>query len=232
MIGLEEARRLRDLSGRLACELAEVLDQRPVPPSARRCDDLLQRAPLTMGELPAWFASLNSREQLDAVWVAAIVERVSLEECSVADLARALRAVRDWPEVSVLDLNGAPGQGVPRGRREERAPAPSDTPAPTAAPEARAPRRRRQRPSGPPLWMCLAEHMQRRRPGGWWKAGELDGAFELKPGRAAVEICTHWQEFEKEKRGPRDTWYRVRPDRAAELAAAAPPDSARRADLP
>lgn len=57
-------------------------------------DPDLAKGPIDMADVPAWVGGLQ-RGEFESNWVAAIVEIIQREPCSVAALAMALAAVRD-----------------------------------------------------------------------------------------------------------------------------------------
>lgn len=61
--------------------------------ASSKCADLLDLAPPTAGELPAWFASLTDA-QLQSVFVAELVDRFLAEELSASVLSECLGVVR------------------------------------------------------------------------------------------------------------------------------------------
>ncbi len=63
---------------------------------------VLDYAPLSVDELPAWFAGLTD-DQLRRVWVAAIVEAHERCPAGSGDIARALVAVRRRLMPTALD---------------------------------------------------------------------------------------------------------------------------------
>lgn len=96
--------RIEQLCGQMAAVIREGLDAPTISRQLRNGLALLEYSPLTMTELPAWFATLT-REQLDAVWVQAIVDAAARDAAvSIRDLAMALIAVRDWPSGQVIPV--------------------------------------------------------------------------------------------------------------------------------
>lgn len=102
----DQLKRLQDLFGDMQLVLAEALEHDKTPP-LRIGASLLNHAPYTMAELPGWFATLT-REQLDAVWVTAVIECAVAGPCSTRDLAMALLAVRHWPNGPLIGVGVHP----------------------------------------------------------------------------------------------------------------------------
>lgn len=111
----DQLQRLQGLFGDMQLVLAEALDIDRTP-NLRLGASLLEHAPATMAELPGWFATLT-REQLDAVWVTAVIECAVAGPCSTRDLAMALLAVRHWPNGPLMGV----GVNVPTPDQIEQA---------------------------------------------------------------------------------------------------------------
>lgn len=94
-----------------------TVDFKPPPKGLAAAVRLLDHAPRHMSALPAWFAVLP-REQLDAVWATAVISCAAENEYCLADLARALNAVRDWPNIAGVEKPRpeAPAKAVPSQR--------------------------------------------------------------------------------------------------------------------
>lgn len=148
----DQLKRLQGLFGDMQLVLAEALEHDKTPP-LKIGASLLNHAPYTMAELPGWFATLT-REQLDAVWVTAVIECAVAGPCSTRDLAMALLSVRHWPNGPIVGVSvnlPTPDQ-VEQARRirpPKASPAPvadveSDEVSPSPAPQiAREPRGKR-----------------------------------------------------------------------------------------
>lgn len=111
----DQLQRLQGLFGDMQLVLAEALEHDKTPP-LKVGASLLNHAPYTMAELPGWFATLT-REQLDAVWVTAVIECAVAGPCSTRDLAMALLAVRHWPNGPLVGV----GINVPTPDQVEQA---------------------------------------------------------------------------------------------------------------
>lgn len=121
----DQLQRLERLFGEAHLVLAEALEHDKTPP-LRIGASLLNHAPYTMAELPGWFATLT-REQLDAVWVTAVIETAVAGPCSMRDLAMALLAVRHWPRGPIVPIGIAvpTADQVEQDRRSRQAPIPA-----------------------------------------------------------------------------------------------------------
>lgn len=97
----DQLQRLEGLFGEMQLVLRDALEHTHT--KLRTCSGLLEHAPSSMAELPAWFSTLT-REQLDAVWVTAIVECATNRGVSIRDLAMALLAVRHWPQGLIVPV--------------------------------------------------------------------------------------------------------------------------------
>lgn len=123
----DQLQRLQGLFGDMQLVLAEALEHDKTPP-LKVGASLLNHAPYTMAELPGWFATLT-REQLDAVWVTAVIECAVAGPCSTRDLAMALLAVRHWPNGPLIGVGIHPPtpdqvEQDRRLRKPEASPAP------------------------------------------------------------------------------------------------------------
>jgi hypothetical protein len=102
--------------------LAEQFDALLVkePTKGRAAVALVDQAPGHVGDLAAWFATLTP-EQLRNAWVPSLLSAMQENEWSYRELALTLRAVRDHPNVEIIDFRDPVERRRPRAVEPEPA---------------------------------------------------------------------------------------------------------------
>lgn len=102
--------KLEQLFSEVAVHLRELLPDED-PTARKRTRALMEESPTEMAALPTWFAALTP-EQLDAVWVQAVLETMTRDDdWTKRDLALALLAVREHPNVPIFSTERQPVRG-------------------------------------------------------------------------------------------------------------------------